>query len=169
VDGAGRWQQMRNITLPGMVPFLKDYDGEAVFRKEIDVPRTVAGKDMVLALGVLDDFDSVYVNGVEVGHTDMKTANWWQTPRRYMVPGKLINAGKNVIAVRLFDRFNDGGFAGNAGLSTGDQSGHQATGAGTGLPMSLSPRQTAGIPGYYYPDYRTDFPMGDNPYRYYRW
>src|SRR4051794_32058817 len=22
---------------------------------------------------------------------------------------------------------------------------------------------------YYYPDYRTDFPMGDNPYRYYRW
>jgi beta-galactosidase len=23
--------------------------------------------------------------------------------------------------------------------------------------------------GYYYPDYRTDFPMGDNPYRYYRW
>ncbi len=23
--------------------------------------------------------------------------------------------------------------------------------------------------GYYYPDYRTDFPLGDNPYRYYRW
>ena len=23
--------------------------------------------------------------------------------------------------------------------------------------------------GYYCPDYRTDFPMGDNPYRYYRW
>jgi beta-galactosidase len=23
--------------------------------------------------------------------------------------------------------------------------------------------------GYYHPDYRTDFPMGDNPYRYYRW
>jgi beta-galactosidase len=22
---------------------------------------------------------------------------------------------------------------------------------------------------YYHPDYRTDFHMGDNPYRYYRW
>jgi len=22
---------------------------------------------------------------------------------------------------------------------------------------------------FYHPDYRTDFPMGDNPYRYYRW
>jgi beta-galactosidase len=27
----------------------------------------------------------------------------------------------------------------------------------------------AKAPGYYHPDYRTDFPMGDNPYRYYRW
>lgn len=26
-----------------------------------------------------------------------------------------------------------------------------------------------GASGYYHPDYRTDFPMGDNPYRYYRW
>ena len=27
-----------------------------------------------------------------------------------------------------------------------------------------------GIPtGYYYPDYRTDFEMGDNPYHYYRY
>jgi beta-galactosidase len=23
--------------------------------------------------------------------------------------------------------------------------------------------------GYYHPDYRTDFNMGDNPYRFYRW
>jgi len=29
--------------------------------------------------------------------------------------------------------------------------------------------QDAGFPGYYYPDYITEFPMGDNPYRYYRW
>ncbi|MHB1033739.1 MAG: sugar-binding domain-containing protein [Pirellulales bacterium] len=26
-----------------------------------------------------------------------------------------------------------------------------------------------GVPRYYHSDYRTDFPMGDNPYRYYRW
>ena len=51
----------------------------------------------------------------------------------------------------------------------GDRAGHQATPhpsatalAGSGIPE--------GIPtGYYYPDYRTDFQMGDNPYRYYRW
>jgi hypothetical protein len=90
---------------------------------------------------------------VEVGHTGIETPNWWQTPRRFAVPGKLVKPGKNVIAVRLFDRFNDGGFAGNGGL-----------------PMSLTPKQGGPVlPGGYHPDYRTDFIMGDNPYRYYRW
>ena len=51
----------------------------------------------------------------------------------------------------------------------GDRAGHQSTPrppADVNLNVSTMP---AGIPtGYYYPDYRTDFPMGDNPYRYYR-
>ena len=52
----------------------------------------------------------------------------------------------------------------------GDRSGPQATGPRVGLEMSPS-STPVGSPslGYYYPDYRTDFPMGDNPYRYYRW
>jgi beta-galactosidase len=141
------------VQLPQMVPYFDNYDGEAVFRKEIIVPANEAGKEMVLALGALDDFDTTYFNGVEVGHTDLKTANWWLAPRNYVVPGKLIKAGRNVIAVRLFDRFNQGGFAGNAGL-----------------PMSLRPdSRQAESASYYHADYRTDFPMGDNPYRYYRW
>jgi beta-galactosidase len=97
-------------------------------------------------------FDNTYFNGVEVGHTDIKTPRWWLAPRNYVVPGKLVKAGRNVIAVRLFDRFNDGGFAGNGGL-----------------PMSLRPKAAVGVLGYYYPDYRSDFIMGDDPYRYYRW
>ncbi|MGA2034799.1 MAG: sugar-binding domain-containing protein [Thermoguttaceae bacterium] len=141
------------VTLPQMIPFFKDNDGEAVFHKEIVVPPSEAGKEMILALGALDDFDNTYFNGVEIGHTDMKTAAWWLAPRNYVVPGRLVKAGRNVIAVRLFDRFNEGGFVGNGGL-----------------PMSLRPKpEGVGSLGYYYPDYRNDFPMGDNPYRYYRW
>ena len=141
------------VTLPQMVPFFRDNDGEAVFRKQVTIPASEAGKDMILALGAIDDFDTTYFNGVEVGHTGIETASWWLAPRQYVVPGRLVKAGENVIAVRLFDRFNDGGFVGNKGL-----------------PMSLGPRpEGGGIPGGYWPDYRTDFPMGDNPYRYYRW
>jgi beta-galactosidase len=52
----------------------------------------------------------------------------------------------------------------------GDRSGPQATGPRIGSEMSRSAKpQAAQSLGYYYPDYRTDFPMGDNPYRYYRW
>ena len=64
-----------------------------------------------------------------------------------------MKGGRNVIAVRLFDRFNDGGFGGNGGA-----------------PMCLAPKgEDGGDPGCYHPDYRTDFFLGDDPYRYYRW
>jgi beta-galactosidase len=158
------------VTLPQMLVFFRENDGEAVFRKEIDIPAGEAGKDMVLALGALGDFDSTYFNGLEVGHTDVKTADWRQTPRNYVVPASLVKAGRNVIAVRLFNCYGDGGFVGSKALAAGDQPGPQSSTGPRVLPMSLSPRpEESGSSGYYYPDYRTDFPMGDNPYRYYRW
>ncbi len=159
------------VTLPQMLPFFQDNDGEAVFSKEIIIPKSQEGKDLMLSLGALSDFDNTCFNGVEVGRTDITTANWRLTPRNYLVPGRLVKAGKNVIAVRLFNRFGSGGFAGKLGFSVapnGDRSGPQATGPRVGLEMSLSAKPE-GPQSPYYPDYRTDFPMGDNPYRYYRW
>jgi len=51
-----------------------------------------------------------------------------------------------------------------------DRPGPQATGPRVGLERAPSPlAEGPQPPTYYYPDYRTDFPMGDNPYRYYRW
>jgi hypothetical protein len=161
------------VILPQMVPSFNDCDGEAVFRKEIVVHEDQAGKDMILALGALADFDNTYFNGLEVGHTNMQTTEWRQALRNYVVPGKLVKAGKNVIAVRLFNRFGSGGFAGKPGLPIGpdgDQSGHDGTGPRVGLQMSLSPQpKGAQTLNWYCADYCTDFPMGDNPYRYYRW
>lgn len=161
------------VTLPRMLPFFKDNDGEAVFRREIDVPENEAGKDMVLALGVLNDIDNTYFNGVEVEHTGTPTAGDVPRAREYVVPGKLVKAGRNVVAVRLFNRFGPGGFAGKPGFPVGpdgDRSGRQASGPRIGLEMALCPRpQGPQTSGFYHPDYRTDFHMGDNPYRYYRW
>ncbi|UCD51967.1 MAG: hypothetical protein JSW27_04880, partial [Phycisphaerales bacterium] len=158
------------VTLPQMLPYFKDTDGEAVFRKEIDIPASEAGKDMVLALGALHGLDTTYFNGVEVGRTDIETGNWRETPRTYAVPASLLKAGKNIVAVRLFNSFGDGGFVGNKTLARGDQPGPQSSTGPRLLPMSLSPRpDDAERLDYYHPDYITAFPMGDNPYRYYRW
>lgn len=161
------------VTLPRMLPFFDENDGEAVFLKEVTLPQNREGEDLLLSLGALADFDTAYFNAVEVGHTDGTTADWRHAPRNYPVPGKLVKAGKNVIAVRLFNRFGPGGFGGKPGLPmgpNGDRSGPQATGPRVGLGMSLNikPRGLQCLDPYH-PDYRTDFPMGDNPYRYYRW
>jgi hypothetical protein len=161
------------VTLPRMVPFFNDFDGEAVFRREIDLPEEEAGKSMILALGALADFDNTYFNGQEVGHTGIDTDDWRQSSRNYTVPGHLVRAGRNVISVRLFNCFGPGGFAGKPGLPVGpdgDRSGHDSVGPRIGLEMSLSPAPDGEQKlNWYCADYRTDFPMGDNPYRYYRW
>lgn len=162
-----------SVALPQMLPFFQDNDGEAVFRKEIDIPANEAGKDLILSLGVLTDFDTTCFNGTVVGTTGTKLANSPTASRNYVVPGKLVKNGKNVITVRLFNRFGPGGFSGKPGFPIGpdgNRSGRQANGPRVGLEMSLS-RTPEGAQSlsYYHPDYRTDFQMGDNPYRYYRW
>jgi beta-galactosidase len=54
--------------------------------------------------------------------------------------------------------------------ATADRPGPQATGIKVGPEESLT-RTPENSPAFewYHPDYRADFPMGDNPYRYYRW
>ena len=156
-----------------MLPLFQDHDGEAVFRKEIDVPTSEAGRDLVLSLGVLRDFDTTCFNGMEVGTTAASNPNGTPAERNYVVPAALVKAGRNVIAVRLYNRFGPGGVAGKSGFPVGpdgNRSGRQANGPRVGLEMSLTPKpQGVQSISCYHPDYRTDFHMGDNPYRYYRW
>jgi len=89
-------------------------DGAVWFRKTIEVPAGWAGKDLSLSLGAIDDFDTTYFNGGQVGTTGTETPNYWMAPRKYVVPGHLVRAGRNVIAVRVFDHYGDGGFTGPA-------------------------------------------------------
>jgi sialate O-acetylesterase len=87
-------------------------DGAVWFRKTVDVPAAWAGKELTLSLGPVDDFDVTYVNGVKVGAIGKETPNYYMTPRTYTVPGSLVRAGRNVIAVRVFDHYGNGGFGG---------------------------------------------------------
>jgi sialate O-acetylesterase len=85
-------------------------DGAVWFRKEIDLPASWAEKDLTLNLTAIDDFDVTYFNGKRVGATGNDTPNSYLVPRRYNVPGALVQPGRNVIAVRVFDRAGEGGF-----------------------------------------------------------
>jgi sialate O-acetylesterase len=90
-------------------------DGSVWFRKTVEVPAEWAGKDLTLSLGAIDDFDTTYFNGEKVGATGQETPNYWMFPRKYTVPGRLVRTGRNVIAVRVFDHYGDGGLTGAGG------------------------------------------------------
>ncbi|MFO1524132.1 MAG: hypothetical protein U1G05_19320 [Kiritimatiellia bacterium] len=85
---------------------LPGYDGIAWFRKSFDAPADWAGKDLVLSLGPIDDMDTTFVNGVKVGAKDV-----WNQDRVYRIPGNL-QAGRNVIAIRVLDTAGAGGING---------------------------------------------------------
>ena len=89
-------------------------DGIVWFRKTIDVPEDWAGKTLKLDLGPVDDYDITYFNGVKVGETSGDGA--WATDRHYEVPGTLVKAGRNVIAVRVTDLQGNGGIYGDKAL-----------------------------------------------------
>ena len=110
--GGGRWQTMAIPQLWESAGL--NVDGAIWFRREITVPEAWLGAELALSLGAIDDFDVTYWNGERVGATGAETPAYWSAPRKYVVPGRLVKAGRNVIAVRVFDHFGGGGFAGSA-------------------------------------------------------
>jgi len=129
---------------------LKDLDGAVWFRKKIVIPESWQGKDLILNLGAIDDFDTTYFNGVKIGGIGKETPNFWLVNREYVVPAKLINSGENIIAIRVFDHFGSGGFA------------------GTSEDIVLKMKNNTACE-FYFNDYRTDFARGDDSYRFWRW
>ena len=78
-------------------------------RKTVDIPADWAGKELRLELGVVDDNDFTYFNGVELGHTE-GCLSW----RTYTVPAELVKGGKAVVAVRVMDTGGKGVIVGDA-------------------------------------------------------
>ncbi|WP_310397776.1 sialate O-acetylesterase [Hymenobacter sp.] len=93
----------------GQAEALRDFDGVVWLRKEFTLTAAEAGQPAQLALARIDDDDSTWVNGVPVGGT-----RGYYPIRRYAVPGPVLQAGRNVIAVRVVDNGGGGGIWGAA-------------------------------------------------------
>lgn len=85
----------------------ENLDGVVWAQKVIDVPASLAGQQMELYLGPIDDEDITYLNGVEVAR-----GRGYNKTRIYNVPGKYVKAGKNYLTIRITDHNGEGGFAG---------------------------------------------------------
>jgi len=86
---------------------LPGFDGVVWFRTEFELPENWQGEALRMHLGAIDDLDTTWINGRELG-----TTAGWRTPRVYTVPAHFLRPGRNTIAVRVLDTGGGGGLWG---------------------------------------------------------
>jgi sialate O-acetylesterase len=84
---------------------LRDLNGVVWFRREIEIPSSLAGMPAKLFMGRIVDADQVFVNGEQVGNV-----TYQYPPRRYTVKNGLLKAGKNLVVIRVTNTSGKGGF-----------------------------------------------------------
>ena len=96
-----------NINVPGYWEDqgIRDLNGVVWYRKEIELPASMAGKEAKLFMGRIVDADVAYINGKQVGST-----SYMYPQRRYSVPAGILKAGKTSIVIRVQNNGGKGGF-----------------------------------------------------------
>ncbi|TAF73489.1 MAG: sialate O-acetylesterase [Bacteroidetes bacterium] len=80
-----------NIELP-------DFDGVMWIVKEIDIPQSFITENIKINLGLIDDADHTFLNGIKIGGKFNPSDD-----RIYEVPKSLIKTGKNILTIRMVD------------------------------------------------------------------
>jgi len=83
---------------------LKGYDGTVWYRREFNLAAAQLGASLIVHLTAAGKHDVTFFNGEKVGET-----TGWDKPRAYLVPARLVKAGRNVIVIR---QTGDGGYSG---------------------------------------------------------
>lgn len=83
---------------------LQNFDGYVWARCKFSVPADLKVNSVKFNLGTIDDMDTTYVNGVQVG-----VSNSYDIDRKYDIPKNIVHAGENTIAIRVLDTGGPGG------------------------------------------------------------
>lgn len=86
-------------------------DGAVWFRYQFDLPAKWRGKDLKLDINKIADQDFTYINGKMVGSQANADA------RNYVIPASVLKAGKNTIAILVFNFSGKGGIMGYKDVS----------------------------------------------------
>jgi hypothetical protein len=112
-----------NIVVPGIWENqgYRNYDGRAWYRTTFPLPKNLRDRRLVLLMGKIDDIDEVYLNGVLIGATGNfeqgQSGHEWQQSRGYYIPEGILKDENNILAVRVYDGFREGGiYSGPVGL-----------------------------------------------------
>lgn len=96
------------------------YNGYAWYKKSIQISRVDNHTNLFLKIDNIDDADEVYFNGTLIGKMggfppNVKTA--YNQVRNYKIPAQLIHYNQgNIIAIRVYDFYLEGGILGHVGI-----------------------------------------------------
>ena len=85
------------------------FDGAIWARREFSLTPAEAAESATLSLGVIDDMDETFVNGVAVGGSSDP-----MSPRNYRIAPGVLHAGRNTIVSYVRDLWGPGGLMGPA-------------------------------------------------------
>lgn len=118
------WTEIEVPVLWEMAGF-EGMDGIAWYRKTFNLSEAQASQGLVLSLAKIDDNDVTWVNGNKVGETAA-----YDRIRRYEVASGYLQAGENVIAIRVDDTGGGGGIYAGSDLLYFEVGGEQVSLAG---------------------------------------
>jgi sialate O-acetylesterase len=135
-SGALAWKPMPKIAYweTWGDPAFTSFNGMVWARKTVTLTAEEAARPAMLSLGVIDEIDETWVNGVAVGNSF-----GWDAARDYKLPSGLLHAGANEIVVNLFDAYGYGGFQGPAGTLRLTLDGAAAKPLGEGWSYAVAP------------------------------
>ncbi|MFT5642216.1 MAG: beta-galactosidase/beta-glucuronidase, partial [Cyclobacteriaceae bacterium] len=113
------WSKTMVPSYWGNQKHLKMQEHIAWYRKDFELTDNLKSEEeLVLVMGLIDDFDKTYLNGQLIGYTNdgepFGHSNSFERYRIYVIPNSVLRRdGKNVISVRVRD------IGGNAGIYAG--------------------------------------------------
>ena len=102
-----KWKTMQVPSYEGWEAVgFEGLDGAVWFRTNFNLPQNWLGKNLVLDLNRIREYDFTYVNGKLIGTMESTEA------RKYIIPKQQLHAGKNTLAILVLNYFDKGGIAG---------------------------------------------------------
>ncbi|MEL7483846.1 MAG: sialate O-acetylesterase, partial [Planctomycetota bacterium] len=107
LDDSG-WQ---TIGAPGFwEPIIGSVDGIVWLRRTITLSADQAQAGGTLFLGMVEEYDDTYVNGVRIGSMNYPSPGAGRREREYTIEPGILSPGENTIAIRVVDTRTAGGF-----------------------------------------------------------
>ncbi|MDX8339370.1 glycoside hydrolase family 2 TIM barrel-domain containing protein [Draconibacterium sp. IB214405] len=97
-----KYRQPGNVKFPFWLTPVKHYKGIAWFQKEVEIPASWEGKDMIVFLERPHWQTTVWIDSLEIG-----SDNSLSSPHQFIIPAATVSAGKHKLTIKVDNAIRD--------------------------------------------------------------